>query len=159
MKWFDKSKLHTVAELRTAYKELLKIHHPDNGGNVSDMQEINSEYDTLYSILSQKESADGESCTEQENAADEAFRAILNEIAGFNMTVEVIGNWLWCFDCFQYKDRLKELGFKWAAKKRAWIWHSEPYHRHHKGEIPLDKIKERYGCKTVRNHSRQYAID
>ena len=24
MKWFDKSKLHTVAELRTAYKEKLK---------------------------------------------------------------------------------------------------------------------------------------
>ena len=156
MKWFDKSKLHTVAELRTEYKRLLIKHHPDNGGKVSDMQEINSEYDTLYSILSQKESANGKSYTSEEN---EEFKAIMNAISGFNMTVEVIGNWLWCFDCFQYKDKLKELGFKWAAKKKAWIWHSEPYHRRHKGEIPLSDIKAKYGCKTVRNHSRQYAID
>lgn len=54
MKWFDKSKLHTVAELRTEYRRLLVKHHPDNGGKVSDMQEINSEYDTLYSILSKE---------------------------------------------------------------------------------------------------------
>ena len=91
MKWFDKSKLHTVAELRTEYKRLLIKHHPDNGGKVSDMQEINSEYDTLYSILSQKESANGKSYTPEEN---EEFKAIMNAISGFNMTVEVIGNWL-----------------------------------------------------------------
>ncbi len=156
MKWFDKSKLHTVAELRAEYKRLLIKHHPDNGGKVSDMQEINAEYDALYSILSKENAADDTHTTYEEN---EQFKAILNEISGFNMTVEIIGTWVWAFDCFQYKDRLKELGFKWAAKKKAWIWHSEPYRRYHKGEIPLSEIKAKYGCQTVRSQHRQYSLD
>lgn len=159
MKWFDKSKLHTVAELRAEYKRLLIKHHPDNGGRVSDMQEINSEYDALYTILSQKESADGESCTEQEHATDEAFRAILNEIAGFNITIQIIGEWIWAFESYAYKDRLKALGFRYAPKKRAWTWHAEPYHRHHKKEVPLSIIRAKYGCQTVRSQSRQYSLD
>ena len=34
---------NTLEELRKQYKQLLKMHHPDNGGNVADMQEINAE--------------------------------------------------------------------------------------------------------------------
>lgn len=159
MKWFDKSKLHTVAELRTAYKELLKIHHPDNGGKVSDMQEINSEYDTLYSILSQKESADGESCTEQDNAADEAFREVLEKIINYDIDIQIIGDWIWCFNSYQYRNQLKELNFRYAPKKRAWTWHSGEYRRFHKKEVSLSQIRAKYGCQTVRNQSRQYSLD
>ena len=36
--------VRTLKELRKQYKELLKTYHPDNGGNVSDMQDINAEY-------------------------------------------------------------------------------------------------------------------
>ena len=50
MKWFKGIK--TIEELRKMYRELLKEHHPDNGGNVSDMQEINSEYDVLFKRIS-----------------------------------------------------------------------------------------------------------
>lgn len=35
----------TSEELAKQYKELLKLHPPDNGGNVSEMQEINAEYE------------------------------------------------------------------------------------------------------------------
>ena len=77
MKWFDKSKLHTVAELRAEYKRLLIKHHSDNGGRVSDMQEINAEYDALYAILKEKESADDTHTNYEEN---ERFKAVLSEI-------------------------------------------------------------------------------
>ena len=46
--------VETLEELRKQYKELLKIHHPDNGGDVADMQEINSEYDKLFKLLKDK---------------------------------------------------------------------------------------------------------
>ena len=48
-KYFEN--ISTLEELRKQYKELLKIHHPDNGGNVSEMQEINSEYDRMFKLL------------------------------------------------------------------------------------------------------------
>ena len=41
----------TLEQLRKQYKDLLKKHHPDNGGNLTDMQEINAEYDRLFKVL------------------------------------------------------------------------------------------------------------
>ena len=49
----------TIEELRKRYRELLKKHHPDNGGDLATMQEINAEYNSLFSILSRSESKDG----------------------------------------------------------------------------------------------------
>ena len=55
-------------------------------------------------ILSEKEHADGQLFyTQKEN---EQFKAILNAIIGYNITIEIIGSWIWCFDCYQHKDQL-----------------------------------------------------
>ena len=123
MKYFAGVK--TVEELRKMYRVLLKKYHPDNGGNVKEMQEINSQYDDLFAILSEENKSDNQSYTPEEN---EQFKAIVNEIIGFNITIEIIGSWIWCFDCFQYKDKLKELGFTWCSRKKSWVWHSGEYH-------------------------------
>ena len=159
MKWFDKSKLHTVTELRTEYKRLLIKHHPDNGGTVSNMQEINSEYDELYSILSKENNTDDTCTTYNEKATDEAFKAILNEIASYNMTIQIIGEWIWAFDSFAYKDRLKELGFRYAPRKKAWTWHSGEYSKFYRKEVSLNHIRAKYGCQTIRNQNHQYSLD
>ena len=154
MKWFKD--VTTVEELRKLYRELLRKHHPDNGGNVSDMQEINAEYDAIFARFSKENSSATNSYSEEEN---EQFKAILNEIIGYNMTIEVIGSWIWCFDCFQYKDQLKALGFTWCSKKKSWVWHSERYRRHHKKEIPLNDIRAKYGSQTVKKQSYQYSLN
>lgn len=154
-KWFEGVK--DIETLRKKYRELLKKHHPDNPeGSVEITQQINSEYDAVFVDLSKKNDTDNKSYTQEEN---EQFKAILNEIIGYNMTIEIIGSWLWCFDSYQYKDRLKELGFRYAPKKRAWTWHSGEYRRHHKKEVPLSHIKAKYGCQTIRNQSHQYSLD
>ncbi len=43
--------VYSMDELRGHYKKLLFKHHPDNGEKVSDMQEINVEYDLLFDLL------------------------------------------------------------------------------------------------------------
>ena len=51
--------------LKSTYKTLLKANHPDNGGDVEVMQEINAEYDALYKIWKDRyESESGEKVTE-----------------------------------------------------------------------------------------------
>ena len=153
-KWF--TGVTNIEDLRKKYRELLKIYHPDNGGNVTDMQSINAEYDTLFADLSKVHKSDKQSYTHEEN---ERFKAILNEIIAFNMTIEVIGSWVWCFNAYPYKDRLKTLGFTWCSKKKAWVWHDEPYHRHHRKDIPLSHIRQKYGSQTIRNQSYQYSLN
>lgn len=152
-KWFTEVK--TVEELRKRYRQLLKQYHPDNGGNLEAMQEINSEYDRLFAILRKENNSSSHSYTYEEN---EHFKEILNKIIGFNMTVEIIGSWIWCFDCYKYKDQLKAMGFTWCSKKKAWVWHDGEYRRHHQKEIPLDSIREKYGSKTVKKQSYQYSL-
>lgn len=154
-KWFKTAK--TIEELRKEYRRLLKLYHPDNpNGDAEITKEIMKEYDLVFSILSKEEQADHQSYTQEEN---EQFKAIMNAIIGFNITIEVIGSWIWCFDCYPYKDRLKELGFTWCSKKKAWTWHSGEYRRHHGKEVPLSHIREKYGSQKVRNQSYQYSLN
>lgn len=144
-KWF--TNVTTIEQLRKQYRELLKKYHLDNeNGSVEVTQEINAEYDLVFSILSKEEHSDSQSYTQEEN---EQFKTILNAIIGYNITIEMIGNWIWCFNCYAYKDQLKSLGFTWCSKKKAWVWHSGEYHRHHKKEIPLNDIRTKYGSACV----------
>ena len=49
MKWFNHPQ--TLEELKKQYKQLAVKHHPDKGGNTTDMQEINAKYDRLFELL------------------------------------------------------------------------------------------------------------
>ena len=154
-KWFKGVK--TIEELRKEYRRLLKIYHPDSlNGDEEIAKEIMNEYDLVFSILSTEKHEDKQFYTKEEN---EQFKAIMNAIIGFNITIEVIGSWIWCFDCYQYKDKLKELGFTWCGKKKAWVWHSGEYYRYYKKEIPMNDIRAKYGSKTIRNQAYQYSIN
>lgn len=158
MKWFENVK--TIEELRKRYRELLKKYHPDNqNGSVEITQEINREYDLVFARLS-RFSSNGGGCTgEEEKAENEAFKAVLNEIINFNMEIEIIGSWIWAFNSYPYRSQLKELGFKYAPKKRAWTWHFGEYKRYSKKETSLDDIRAKYGSRTVHNKSKRFALD
>lgn len=157
MKWFNG--VNTIEELRKCYRELLKKHHPDNGGRLEDMQEINREYDLIFAELRWSTCEKDNSSNEEEKAQNEAFKAVLNEIIVFNMEIEIIGSWIWCFNSYQFRNQLKELGFKYAPKKKAWTWHYGEFKKYRKKEVSLDEIRNRYGSQTVSRKTRQCALN
>jgi len=157
-KYFEDVK--SIEELRQRYRKLLKKYHPDNeGGSIEITQAINAEYDSLFDILSEEKHADEETPKYDYQAENDAFKTVINTIISYHMEIELIGNWIWCFDCFAYKDRLKELGFKYAPKKKAWTWHYGEFSRYHKGEIPIDDIRAKYGSQKVTRQSKQYSLN
>jgi len=97
MKWFQG--VNTIQELRKQYRTLLKKYHPDNneGGSLEVTQEINTEYDALFATFSKEDTDGWNPYTQEEN---ERFKAVLNEIINFNMEIEIIGSWVWCFDAY-----------------------------------------------------------
>ena len=165
MKWFS-SNISTMEELRREYRRLAKLHHPDAGGNTEDMKQINAEYDRLYAILSRQEAQErpqGEQeykhTTEDKAAEDKAIRVVLDALAGIDADVEIIGNWLWITrNSYPYKELLKSLNFHYASRKRAWYWHFGEYHRHHKQEVSLDEIRQKYGSQKVNNRRERKAV-
>ena len=49
--------INSYKELKEKYRELLKANHPDNGGNIEVMQEINCEYEALFKIWKDRAAA------------------------------------------------------------------------------------------------------
>lgn len=56
-------------DLKKQYRELLKANHPDNGGDLEEMKNINIEFDALFPIWKQKKEAEFEIVVE--DTADE----------------------------------------------------------------------------------------
>ena len=153
--------INTLEELRKQYRDLLKRHHPDNGGDVSDMQEINAEYDRLFKLL--KDRHESKSAGSKERNAktdfdnmkydfteDAKLREMLNKIIHFDgITIEIIGNWIWCFDSFGYRKELKELGFKYAHNKKAWYFHTEAFRKRSHKKLSMEDIRNYYGSTEV----------
>lgn len=136
--WF--SGCSSLDELKAEYKRLCKIHHPDLGGDLRTMQDINAEYDRSVSLF-EKDS----------KKADEAvaLREVLESLVVLQgITVELCGCWLWVTGkTFAVKEQLKSLGLFFSSKKSAWYWRpaDEGYKR--KRTLPLDAIRLKYGSK------------
>lgn len=157
-KWFTEIK--TVEQLRKKYRELLKKFHPDNdGGSVEITQEINAEYDRLFAILGRESKADGESTAYDDEAENEAFKAVINDIIHINADIEIIGSWVWVHGGYEYRELLKSVGFKFAPRKKCWCWHFGEYRKYHKHEASLDEIRNKYGSRTVSRKSKQCALN
>lgn len=157
MKWFRN--VTTIEELRKQYRELLRKHHPDNGGNVSDMQEINAEYDRVFADLSRKTQSDQQANTNDAYEENQAFKEVLNSIIHINADIEIIGSWIWVHGGYEYRELLKSTGFKYAPKKKCWCWHYGDYNRYHKKEVSLDEIRMKYGSRSVNHKSKQYVLN
>lgn len=146
--------IQSIEDLKTQYKKLARQHHPDLGGDVKTMQEINAEYDRLFKQYEHiHKNADGQTYEKAEShEAPEQFRNIIEKLLKFDITIDLVGSWIWVTgNTYTAKETLKELGFKWASKKKAWYWHSaEETGGHRKSKLSLDEIKSKYGCESFK---------
>lgn len=62
-------------ELKSTYKELLKANHPDNGGDLAKMQEINAEYDVLFKIWKDRAANDNSLNEEEKTETAQSTRS------------------------------------------------------------------------------------
>lgn len=166
-KYFEN--ISTLEELRKQYRDLLKKHHPDNGGNVADMQEINAEYDKLFKMLKDRHESKSTDNSNNQNTKqsdynknmydwenDKALREVLEKIINFNgIDIEIAGQWIWISgNTYAYKKELKEIGFKWASQKKQWYWHSEIFRKKSHKTLSMEDIRNYYGSTKVNTNSR-----
>ena len=158
--------VNTLEELRKQYKELLKQYHPDNAnGSTEATQEINAEYDRLFKVLKDKHESrqtetDGAKADFNKKyydfSEDKALREMLQNIIRFsNINIEVCGSWIWCFNSYEYRKELKELGFKYASKKQAWYWHTEAFRKKGKKALSMNEIRNYYGSTEAQTEERK----
>lgn len=155
--------INTLEELRKQYKELLKKYHPDNGGDVAIMQEVNAKYDKLFQMLKNKHENDttkeqtsyNQNMYDWEN--DRALREVLAKIIHFSgIEILICGQWIWLDgNTFSYKKELKEMGFKWASQKKKWYFHTDTFRKKSRKTLSMEDIQNYYGSTTVKAMDRK----
>lgn len=156
MRYFDN--IHTLEDLKKAYRNYAKMYHPDLGGSEEVMAAINAEYDVVFEkVKNNHKTAEGKTYTKETTETPEMFRDIINAIINFNCDIEIIGTWVWCFNSYEYKDQLKALGFKYAPKRKAWCWHSDEF-KSRKSNMTTDEMRAKYGSQSIRNKEDQQLL-
>ena len=138
-------------DLKKAYRNLCKLHHPDKGGCEETMKAINAEYS--YMLKNYGFDFKGSSVE-----IEEQIRDIIEQTETLKgLIVELCGRWVWFTgDTRTHKDKLKSIGCFWASKKLAWYW--RPQDEAKKGAhktYTLDKIRETHGSRLF---SRQQIL-
>lgn len=156
MKWFKET--DTLDELRKLYRKLVVKYHPDNGGSEEVIKEINAEYDILFKRLkSNFEHKDTyKDATDKQKQSydwqkDKQIREMVMQLSRFkNITVEIIGVWIWVSNCYEYRKELKELGFHWARQKQMWYLHFDDFHKFSSKPASMGYIRDKYGSVEIR---------
>ena len=164
MKWFNKSSIKSLDDLKKAYRRLAMENHPDRGGTVEAMQEINNEYDELFPIYKaaqNRKAEDGKGYATMETPDD--FKQIIEVLIHLDgLEIELCGCWLWIGgDTKRHKDALKKAGCNWCSKKKLWSWHPD-YAAVHTGKRrrtkSMEYIRNVYGSEIIGRGTEQLGL-
>ncbi|NEP10246.1 MAG: hypothetical protein F6K14_08505 [Symploca sp. SIO2C1] len=150
-----------VEKIKTRYRELALQHHPDRGGNLETMQEINRQYHERLkaSDKSTSRGSNGESHTYYYNEERETIVAEkLAEVIARNLSnirIMLVGTWLWVDgETKAVKDQLKELGFRWHGERGKWYWNTGNYRRG-RSNADFGTIAAKYGYKEYNSEEKK----
>ena len=136
-----------INEAKKIYKNLAKKLHPDMvGGDEESFKLLNAIYTDLI---------EHKIYFSNDIKIDIELEKIISLILHFeNITIELIGSWVWVSgDTREIKDKLKEIGFKWASKKKMWFY-GEMKGRNPK-EKSMEEIKSKYGSETLKSNEKK----
>ena len=135
-----------INEAKKVYKTLAKKLHPDVGGSEEEFKILNSVYTDLI---------EHKIYFSNDIKIDIELEKIISLILHFeNITIELVGSWVWVSgDTKEIKEKLKEIGFKWASKKKMW------YFGEMKSKNPtpksMEEIKSKYGSETLKTKEKK----
>lgn len=149
MKYFTNCK--TAEELKKEYRRLAKELHPDLGGDTEEFKIMQNEFEKMWARLKNvHKNSEGETYTKESTETAEEFIHIIEVLTPLkDILVEICGSWVWVSgNTKEHKEILKELKFKYAHKKQAWYYHTEPYKKKGKRELTLDEIRDMFGSQS-----------
>lgn len=137
-------------EIKTKYKELVKLYHPDlNANNGEIMKEINAEYDFIMNNLAKLKSENVNTDIE------DRFKDLILELLKLEVDIEICGSWIWISgNTKEHKEKLKELKCFWAPKKKKWYYRPSDKRVYSRGKFTMQEIRAKYGSSKIIGRAR-----
>lgn len=141
--------IESLADAKKTYKNLAKKLHPDVGGTEESFKNLNEIYNKFIS---------NDLYFTSEIKFDLELEKIISQILHYeNIEIEIVGSWIWVGgDTKSIKEVLKNLGFKWASKKKLWF-HGEMKSKNTKSKS-MKEIKNKYGFTKVNTKSNKKLV-
>lgn len=141
----------TLEDVKQLYKKLARELHPDcNPGKdtTAEFQMMQQQFEEAFKRLRNIHvNKDGETYEKETEETPEQYAGIINALLKLDgLMIELCGSWLWITgNTKEHHEAIKALGFKFSKNKCAWYFHFEPYRKHSKNSVSLDKIRSMYG--------------
>lgn len=158
----------TAEQMKVEYRKLVKIHHPDLGGDLETMKRLNNEFSYWYSRAASNEvyerktaeqpDKDYSKYTSQEYI--DSLEAMINWLFDQNLDrfdgvqVELIGVFVWIsgitFDQKEAREIVKAVGFQGSYKhhddgSKEYMWKWTPEIKRFSSNPNIDDIRRSYG--------------
>lgn len=140
----------TLEDLKKNYKRLAMDNHPDRGGDLETMKEINRQYEIRFEKLKNKHlNREGETYEKETSETPHEFIDLINKLLDIpNIEIEIIGSFVWLSgDTKPVKDTLKAMGFRYSANKKMWYLAPAGYHKKSRKKYTIEEIRDNYGIR------------
>ena len=121
---------------------------------------MQNEFERLWERLKNvHQNAKGETYTKntETDETPQEFIHIINTLVRLRgVEVEICGSWIWVSgNTKEHKDVLKQLGFRFAYKKKAWYYHKDKFRKKSREELTMDDIRDMFGSKRYEHKQEE----
>jgi len=148
----------SVEEAKKHYRKLLMQYHPDHAGQEGEAitKEIIAQFNAfLKNFMSHSFNSYYEDKDYKPNPENVTpFQDILLKVIHLDCEIEIIGYWIYCFNSKEIKDHLKELGFWFTGKHKAWVY-SGGFKKGRATKKTLDDIRAEKGSQKIEKDEKE----
>jgi hypothetical protein len=156
MNYFEQCQ--SVEEAKKHYRELLMRYHPDHAGQEGEAltKEIIARFNAFLNGFMSRSFNSYYEDKEWKPGPDSVtpFQEILQKIINLDCEIEIIGCWIYCFNSKEVREQLKELGFWFSGKHKAWVYSGKPK-KGRAGKETLDEIRARKGSQKIEKEDQE----
>lgn len=144
----------TVEQIKAEYKRLARLHHPDLGGDLETMKQLNNEYEAALKGCNGQKSGGSDGKEHIYKYNDDAEKEVMDFIYSFlaldtGLNADLIGVWVWVTGSTKpYKEQLKALGCRWHPDRGCWYFRPASASGRGRGGS-LSELAAKYGCLNV----------